>query len=272
MVFYSPKSIAIIAPSPRREGIAVAKPKIDELLIQSALVPDLCRRLLETPDEVFEDYDLTVEERELLRRPDHRLLPLLGAAVERRIKSAAPPDEINPRGEADSAAATEEFTVEPLPPAPASAAPALPDSLMALTVVPCALQENGQFKGISYVLWVNPMAEGTDPATLPSPAGTVLPGQPLAPLHAVIRISAVQSKDASGNLQLGMWGSFLPASSIALPPPAESAGNAVASPFKSPFDSASVKAAVAAVRNASSSEQYDRLADLLHTLHQGDVR
>ena len=250
----------------------MAKPKIDELLIQSALEPSRCRRLLEAPDEVFKDYDLTVEERELLRRPDHRLLPLLGAAMERRIKSATSPVQANPRDEADSATAVEEFTVEPLPPATACAAPALPDSLMALTVVPCALQENGQFKGISYVLWVNPIAEGADPATLPSPAGTVLPGQPLPPLHAIIRISTVQSQDASGNPQLGMWGSFLPASSATLPPPPESVGNPGASPFRSPFDSASVQAAVAAVRNAPGSEQYDRLSDLLHTLHQGDVR
>jgi hypothetical protein len=272
VVFCSPKSITTITSSPK-DRTTVAKPKIDELLIESALQPDLCQRLLESPDEVFQIYDLTVEERELLRRPDHRLLPLLGAALERRMKSPAPPamDEI-PADVASMPMPAGEAPAVPVAPAEESAARALPDSLMALTVVPCALRENGQFKGISYVLWVNPLTDGIDPASLPSPAGTVLPGEPLAPLYAVIRIAAVQSQNAYGNPQLGMWGSFLPASSVTLPPPPESSGDIDASPFKSPLDSAPVEAAVAAVRNASSSEKYNRLVDLLHALHQGDVR
>jgi hypothetical protein len=88
---------------------------IYDLLLESALQPDLCRRLLESPDEVFATYELTVEQRELLRHPDHRL----------------------------------------------------PDTLMALTVVPCALRENGLLKGISDVVWVNPLPEGADPASQP---------------------------------------------------------------------------------------------------------
>jgi len=249
----------------------VAKPKIDELLIQSALQPDLCRRLHESPDEVFPDFDLTVEERELLRRSDHLLLPLLGAALERQMQSSAGVTTRNPVDDASSTSPWEEAAVPNAPPSPV-AAHALPDSLMALTVVPCALRENGQFKGISYVLWVNPLAEGVDPASLPPPAGTVLPGEPLPPLHAVIRISAVQSADAAGNPQLGMWGSFLPAPGATLPPPPEISGDPDVSPFASGAESAEVKTAVAAVRTASTSERYDRLADLLHTLHGGGVR
>jgi hypothetical protein len=251
----------------------VVKPKIDELLIASALQPDVCRRLRESPDEVFQSFDLTVEERETLRRPDHRLLPLLGAALERQMKSPCPsmakacPELVEgmamPPEEAPALAAAPPTAVE---------AHALPDTLMALTVVPCALYEDGLFKGISYVIWVNPLAEGADPASLPPPAGAVLPGQPLAPLHAVIRISAVQSQDAAGNPQVGMWGSFLQPSNVSVPPPPESAGEVGTSPFKTPLDSPQVQAATAAVRRASSGEKYDRLVDLLHVLHQGDVR
>jgi hypothetical protein len=267
VVFWSPTRIATCAFLPGDKS-NVAKPKIDELLIQTALQPDLCRRLQESPDEVFEDFDLTVEERELLRQPDHRLLPLLGAAIERQMKSSA---GVTGRNPVDDASHLEEAAVPDAPASPV-AAYALPDSLMGLTVVPCALRENGQFKGISYVLWVNPLAEGVDPAKLPPPAGTVLPGEPLPPLHAIIRISAVQSADVAGNTKLAIWGSFLPAPGSTVPPPPESSGDPDASPFKSSLNSAEVKTAVAAVRTASTSERYDRLADLLHTLHGGGVR
>lgn len=239
------------------DDTTVAKPRIDQLLIESALEPDLCRRLLESPDEVFESFDLTEKERDILRRPDHRLLELLGAALARQMKSPGPSEE-PPTVAAAPSAAIEART--------------LPDTLMALTVVPCALSENGQFKGISYVVWVNPLPEGADPASLPPPADAVLPGQPLAPLHAVIQISAVLSQDAAGKPQLGLWGWFRQSSNVTIPPPPESAWEVEASPFKSPLDSAQVQAAVAAVRKASSGEKYERLVELMHVLHQGDVR
>ena len=171
VVFWSPARIAISAFLPG-DKLTVAKPNIDELLIQSALQPDLCRRLQETPDEVFQDFDLTVEERELLRQPDHRLLPLLGSALDRQMHSSALATSRNSVDDASSTSPLEEAAAVPeVPPAPV-AARALPDSLMALTVVPCAFRENGQFKGISYVVWVNPLPEGVDPASLPPPAGT----------------------------------------------------------------------------------------------------
>jgi hypothetical protein len=243
----------------------VAKSAIDQLLIRSALEPELCRRLGENPEEVFEEFDLTAEERELLRQPDHRLLPLLGVALAGQMKSSPPAAE----APALAGAHRTEVEARTLRDAVSSA---LPDTLLALTVLPCALHENGQLKGITYVLWANPLPAGADPASLPRPEGIVIPGQPLAPLHAVVRISAVQSQDAAGNPQLSMWGAFQPAPNASLPPPPESAGNIEESPFQSPVDSAPVKAAVAAVRQAASSERYDRLVDLLNALHRGDVR
>ena len=233
------------------------KPGIDELLIESALEPDVCRRLLESPDEVFRNFDLTEEEKDALRRPDHRLLPLLGTALARQMESPGP------SGEAPSDASAPPSQIE---------ARTLPDTWMALTVVPCALHENGRFKGITYAVWVNPLPEGGDPASLPPPAGAVLPGQPLAPLYAVIRLSAVQSQDAAGNPQVGLWASLRRSSNVAAPPPPETAGEPVASPFASPLDSGPVQAAVAAVRQASREERYGRLIELMRVLRSGDVR
>ena len=263
MVCY-PKRCTLNASSPRDDA-TVAKPGIDQLLIRSVLELDLCRRLRENPEEVFKEFDLTAEECEVLRQPDHRLLPLLGAALARQMKSVPPAD----RGPALPAVPPTEVKTSTL----SDAVPqALPETLLALTVLPCALHEDGQFKGITYVIWANPLQEGIDPSTLTPPAGTEFPGQPLAPLRAVVRICAVQSQDASGSPQLSMWGSFQAAPGASLLPPPESAGEPDAAPFKSPLASAPVQAAVAAVRQAASSERYDRLVDLLHALHQGDVR
>jgi hypothetical protein len=235
----------------------MSKPGIDQLLIESALQPDLRRRLMESPDEVFADFELSEEEKEILRRPDHRLLALLGAALKRQTESAGPAREA-PSGEPPRPALIQSRT--------------LPDMCMALTVVPCALSENGQFKGVTYVVWANPLPEGGDPATLPPPAGMVLPGQPLAPLYAVFQLSAVQSQDAGGNLQVGLWASLRRSSNVVPSPPPETAGEPAAPPFGSRLDSGQVKAAAAAVRQASREERYDRLVDLMCVLRRGDVR
>jgi len=230
-----------------------AKPGIGQLLIQSALEPDLCRRLLESPDQMFQDFDLTEEEKDVLRKPDHRLLPLLGAALSGQ--SATGPSQEEPTG--------------PQPILPVIEARTLPAQLLALTVVPCVLRASEQQKGIAYAVWVSPLAEGADPASLPPPAGAVLPGPPLAPLYAVIQLSAVQSLDATGNLQVGLWASFRQSSNVIPPPPPETAGNSEA--LGSRADSAPVADAAAAVRHATGSERYDRLVDLLRVVRAGDV-
>jgi len=227
------------------------------LLIESALQPELRRRLLESPDEVFRDFDLCEEEKEILRRPDHRLLPLLGAALARQMESSGP------LGEAPS--------VSPASPAMIDAR-TLPDACLALTVVPCAHREEGHPERISYVVWTNAVPEGGDPATLPPPAGVVFPGQPLQPLYAVIQLSAVETQDAAGNPQVGLWASLRQSSNVAAPPPPETAGDPAGSPFGSRLDSPQVQAAVTAVREASSEERYNRLVDLVRVLRSGDVR
>jgi hypothetical protein len=232
----------------------VAKPDISRLLIDSALRPELRRRLAEAPDGVFEEYDLTAEERDILRSPDHRLLPLLGMALARREEAKDAASKLADEAEND------------VPQVP-SGARMLPDSLIALTVVPCAVKER-----IAYAVWVTPMQEGGDPSRLPAPAGATLPGRPLNPLHAVIQISAAQERDAAGNLQIGMWASFRQCSNAVTPPPAESAGNPAASPFGSPLDSLEARAAAAEVHAAAPADRYEKLVTLTRALRRGDVR
>ncbi len=207
-------------------------------MIDSALRPDLLRLLTDSPGEFFESYDLTEEQRDILRNPDNRLLRVLGEALA-RMNPGAGPTAAAPRPHAVMQAQT------------------LPDMNLALTVVPCAQLEDGQFKGFSYAVWVNPLAEGTDPASLPPPAGATLPGQPLAPLHAVIRLSAVQFADAAGHAQVGLWASL------------RQDTNVDSAPEPGADESPGVALAAAAVRAASSEERYDRLIDLIRVMRNG---
>jgi hypothetical protein len=236
---------------------AGSKPGIDRLLIASALDADLRRRLLESPDETFRDFDLTEVEKDLLRRPDHRLLPLLGAALAHQTDSRAPEPKAS--------------TAVPQPHAVVRAR-TLPDISLALTLVPCAQYENGRLNTIAYAVWVNPLPQGADPASLPPPQGAVLPGQPLAPLHAVIQVSAVQTEDAAGGPQVALSASLRQSANVAAPPPPEAAGRPGASPFGSDLASDAARAAVAAVRSAPIGQRYGRLIDLMHALRGGEVR
>lgn len=210
----------------------MAKADIARLLIDSALEPALRRQLAEAPDEVFARYELTLEERELLRNPDQRLLPMLGAALARREEAEQPVAEA---------------------PAMAGASDAvlLPDSLLALTVVPCAVEDR-----IAFAVWVSPIAEGVDPATLPVPAGATLPGTPLTPLHAVIQLSAARSKD-----DVSMWASFRQATNVFAPAPQQDA----------PIDSPEVQTAAAEASAAAAGERYEKLVALMHALRGGEA-
>jgi hypothetical protein len=143
----------------------------------------------------------------------------------------------------------------------------LPDAQLALTVVPCLVGDR-----IAYATWIAPLHEGGDPSRLPMPAGATLPGRPLTPLYAVIQLSAAQSKDAAGNLQVSMWASFRNSSNTVAPAPPETAGDPALSPFASPLDSPEVQAAAAAVHAAPPADRYEKLVALTRTLHGGDVR
>lgn len=221
----------------------ISRPGIDRLLIASALDGDLRRRLLDAPDGVFPEFDLTEDEKEILRSPDRRLLPLIGAALARQSAATAlAPD--TPVEQRQRQAVLEART--------------LPDISLALTLVPCVQYENGQIVKVVYAAWVNPIPEGVDPASLPPPAGAALPGVPLAPLHAVIQVSVVQTQGA-----IGLSAALLQSSNMSPPPPQP--------PLAGDLHSASVQTAIAAVRSASSQDRRARIVELLRALRGGEV-
>jgi hypothetical protein len=228
-----------------------SKPGINQLLVASALNADLLRELLEHPDAVFQRFDLTVEEKALLRQPDHRLLPLLGAALAQEHLNSAP------------AAPTSQ-------PHAVFEAQALPDIFLGLTLVPCARYEDGRVDAISYAVWVNPLAPGVDPASLPLPQGAVFPGQPLTPLHALIQVSSLRLQDSAGVPQIGLSAFFRQSSNITAPPPPESAGRPDGLPFESDRTD-HVRTAVAAVHAAPPDRKYHQLINLLGVLRRSST-
>jgi hypothetical protein len=230
----------------------MAKTGISRLLIASAIDPDIYRRFLESPEATFDEFGLADDDRELLRHPDHRLLGALAAALAEENATAAV-------ASVATVAAPSAAAVTP----PASAP--LPDMSLVLTVVPCALYDEGKLHSFNYVAWVSPLPAGADPETLPPPAGTVFPGKPLPPLHAVVRVSAIQMQDAVGNPLVGLSASLVKDTNMSAPPPREAAGNPAA--IGRDLSTAEVQSAVAAVRSAPAEGRYGKLIELLRVLH-----
>ena len=193
------------------------KPGIDQLLIESALRPELRRRLLDSPEEVFPEFDLTEEQRDILRIRDGRLLELLGAALARQAESAAGPA-------APAAEPPEPQVSQPQAAPPQPEVRQLPDLRFVLTVVPVAQEEAGELRGLNFAAWMNPLPEGADPETLGPPEGAVLPGQPLAPLRAVVHVCAQLLPNAGGSPQVGLTASLVQSSNMASPAAPATAG------------------------------------------------
>ena len=243
----------------------LAKTGISRLLIASAIDPDVYRRLLESPEETFDEFDLADEDRELLRQPDHRLLRVLGAALaeENAPVSAAASVATMSAPPAVAGAPLAGATRPGAPPGMPPAGAPLPDLSLVLTLVPCALYDGGELQKFAYATWVSPLPEGADPAALPPP-GTVLPGKPLLPLRAVVRVSAIQMQDAAGNPLVGLSASLLQSTNMSALPPLEAAGNPAA--IGRDLSAAEVQAAIAAVRSAPAGARYGKLIELLRVL------
>jgi hypothetical protein len=244
-------------------------PQLSRLLVRAAMEADFCRRLVERPEEVFQEFDLTEEQKELLRRPDHRLLRVLGEVLAEQ-SDPEPKERSQDRPQAGEAGGSADGGAYPT--SELAQVHTLPDMSLALTVVPCLRVDDAGSRRYSYAVWVSPLAEGADPASLPPPAGVVLPGEPMVPFHVVIQLSAMEIADSFGRPQVGLSASLRQSSNIMGPAPPESAGIPGTSPFASDLHSERVEAAVARVRNATREQRYDRLIDLIGALRGGEVR
>jgi hypothetical protein len=202
----------------------------------------------------------------LLRHPDYRLLRVVGAALAEENASCSAAASVATMAAlpavagAPLAGATRAGATPGLPPASAP----LPDLSLVLTLVPCALDDGGELRKFAYAAWVSPLPEGADPEAQPPP-GTVLPGKPLPPLRAVVRVSAIQMQDAAGNPLVGLSASLLQSTNMSALPPPEAAGNPAA--IGRDLSAADVQSAIAAVRCASAGARFGKLIELLRVLH-----
>ena len=76
---------------------------------------------------------------------------MLGAALADEVESSGPRPKAT--------------TVAPQPHTIVQAG-TLPDISLVLTLVPCAQYENGRLSTFAYAVWVNPLPQGADPASL----------------------------------------------------------------------------------------------------------
>lgn len=239
----------------------MAKSGISRLLIASAIDAGINRLLLESPEEIFDEFEIQEEDRELLRQPDHRLLRLLGAALaeERGTTTAAGVASTAPQP-----AVSGSLSVD-APPGMSTASASLPDMSLVLTLVPCAIYDGDELRSFAYATWVSPLPQGADPEELPPPPGTVFPGKPLPPLRAVVRVSAIQFQDAGGNPLVGLSASLLQSTNMSAPPLPSAAGNPAV--IGRNLSAPEVQSAIAAVRSAPEDARYGKLIELLRVLH-----
>ncbi len=165
------------------------------MLIDAARDSAVARRLIDTPEEVFPKYDLSAEEIDILAHRDDRLLSLLAEKPgdRRNVSLVSDENSVN--------------------------VPSVPRFSLVLTVAPVLVDG-----ALTFAAWVTPLAEGADPDSVPMPEGTQLPGRPLAPLHAVLQISAQQLADAAGSPQVGLSALLLRPSNMTVAAIPESAG------------------------------------------------
>lgn len=209
-----------------------------ELLIQSALDADLLERLRADPDGVLARFDLEAEERDLLCNPDHRLLAVIG----RILRDQQAGHSAEPKADTPAQVAV------PGDAPPAIVPEALPPMLLALTIVPCLAAD----RSLRYAVWVNPMSEGGTPAVLPPPPGATLPGEPLAPLYAVIELDGVRSTGAQGEPQVTLFAQFRQSTNVA--------------PSGQRDTTSRTAAAAAAVHAATPQNRRELLEDLVRAL------
>ena len=246
----------------------MAKPGIRELLIDCVLDPRLLQRARQSPESLFEDYELDAATRALLASPDERLLELLGQA----FRNDSPGEQAH---------AVESATID----GPARAAPvcqaqdavtvnSLAASRLAVRLVPI-LQRSGsaedgdQTLAINYAGHLDNLPAGTELDDLPEVPVADVPGQALPALAVSVSIQPQVWTDRSGNQQITF------SLSASLPPQTnrspERETNHVAapggqSPWQHDTTSSEVLEAARRVHDASTGDRRARLLELIDVM------
>ena len=211
---------------------------------------------LSNPQSAFEGFDLTEQEKEILRSRDHRVLGLLGDAVRQQEPVAETPLEKTP----------------PTPVAPAL--PSLPEVKLLLRLIPQAVPSPGPDPKVSYAASLHPWPTDNEPEGGPNSAAPTDNGTETAAaeIRWLIRIApeVVESRDTG--LAVAYSASIHPVtaeSDETGPAYRESPPKATDSPWNHHLDSPAARTAAKAVLAADPSQRYAKLLELAHALQTG---
>ncbi len=245
------------------------KPGIKDLLIRCVLEPELLQALRESPENLFDDFDIDNRAREILSSPDARLLELLGEAVGHRTNEPTPASKEDPKRESSQqTVALHE----------AGGVTLLPQSRIALRLVPY-VQHAPPSTGdapeviVNYAGHLDPLPGCVELGDLPEVPAAVTDGQQLPPVSVVVGVQPTVWTDDAGNRQMTFSVSArLPQDGVN-----EDVGDSTdvrLSPWRHDVDSSEAKSAADRVREAEPGDRYRRLRDMVDVMvgSPGDAR
>jgi hypothetical protein len=228
-----------------------------DFLVRTVLDEAFRELAIANPQRAFEGYELSEEEKDILRSRDHRLLGLLGEAVAHKEALAEQPlqkEHFDPTG---------------------PTLPSLPEVKLLLRLAPHVPQSPGSEPKVTYAASLHPWPCDDELKTGPD-ADEQAKGQTGAAVGEVgwiIRIvpNVVESREAG--LTVAYSASIHPmmTDSDQTPPSAREPTEELASPpWNHHVESSAAKTAVRAVQAADPGERYGKLLELVHALQTGD--
>jgi hypothetical protein len=228
-----------------------------DFLVRTVLDEAFRELALTDPERAFQGFDLSHEQKEILRRRDHRLLGLLGDAVAPTETCPEPP--------------VKQKHGEPV----AAAAPSLPEVKLLLRLVPQVTQSRDSDPNISYAASLHPypgeIEQTTDPDTTEQPQQAA--GCALDELRWIIRFVPTILGSGDAGTTVAYAASIHPWTSETDPIGSQigEPGPALASPpWNHHVASSAAKDAARAVQAAAPSRRYEKLLELVHALQTGD--
>jgi hypothetical protein len=228
-----------------------------DFLVRTVLDEAFRKLALAHPQRAFEGYDLTDEQKEILRRRDHRLLGLLGDAVA--------PEKAGVQQTLDK----EEADVD------APAPPDLPEVKLLLRLVPQASSSPDSGPDISYAVSLHAWPGDDDRTTGSDTANRTETGVggDVGEVSWLIRIAPTVVESQAAGLRVAYFASIHP---LMTDPDRtrrsarERTGELASPPWNHHVGSSAAKTAARAVHAADPSQRYHKLLDLVHALQTGD--
>jgi len=232
----------------------MTRKSVANFLVRAVLDEAFRDLALSNPQRALEGFDLTEEEKEILRGRDRRVLGLLGDAVRLQGPVVEPPLEKAPT----------------TPVAPTL--PNLPEVKLLLRLVPQAVPSPGSNPKVSYAASLHPWPADDEPEGGPNSAAPTENGAEAAEVRWLIRIAPEVVESRNTGLAVAYSASIHPVTAeVDETDPADKAAplEAAGSPWNHHLDSPAARAAAKAVQSADPSQRYAELLKLVHALQTG---